>query len=84
MWFMKHCMQAGALVGLKGMTNGEYSPLVVLNMSISSKASEFHTFQYLLQRSRTENLTLFLAPSMMVSMHGKGKVSLTIMALIFQ
>ena len=80
---MKHCMQAGALVGPKGMTNGEYSPLVVLNMSISSKASEFHTFQYLLQRSRTENLTLFLAPSMIVSMYGKGKVSLTIMAFIF-
>jgi len=71
-------------VGPKGMTNGEYRPLVVLNASISSKASEFCTFQYPLQRSRTENFTLFLTPSMIVSMCGKGKVSLTVMAFIFQ
>ncbi len=45
MWFMKHCIQAGVLVGPKGMTSGEYSPLVVLNTSISSEASEFHIFQ---------------------------------------
>ena len=77
-------MQAEALVGLKGITNGEYRPLMVLNASISSKASEFHTFQYPLQRSRTENLTLFLASSMIVLMHGKGKVSLTMMAFIFR
>ena len=45
MWFMKCCIQARVLVGLKGMTNGEYSPLVVLNPSRFSKVSEFHTFQ---------------------------------------
>ena len=67
MWFIKHCIHARALVGPKGITKGEYSLLVVLNASISSDASEFHTFQYPLQRSRTENLVLFRAPSMMVS-----------------
>ena len=44
MWFMKRCIHPGALVGLKGMTNGEYRPCVVLNVSISSKALEFRTF----------------------------------------
>ncbi len=83
MWFMKHCIQAGVLVGPKGITNREYRPCVVLNASISSEALEFCTFQYLLQRSRTENLTLFLAPSMIVSIRGRGKVSLTVMAFIF-
>ncbi len=45
MWFMNHCIQAGALVGLKGITKGKYKPLVVLNVSISSNDSEFYTFQ---------------------------------------
>ncbi len=45
MWFIKCCMQAGVLVGPKGITRGEYNPLVVLNASISSDASEFHMFQ---------------------------------------
>ena len=57
---MKRCMHAGVLVGPKGITKGEYKPLVVLNVSISSKASEFCMFQYPLQRSRTENLTYFV------------------------
>ena len=84
MWFIKCCIQARALVGLKGMTNGEYRPLVVLNTSISSEALEFHTFQYPLQRSRTGSLTLFLAPLMIVLMCGKRKVSLTVMVFIFR
>ena len=45
MWFMNHCIQAGVLVGPKGMTRGEYRPLVVLNASISSELSELRTFQ---------------------------------------
>ncbi len=45
MWFMKRCIQVGALVGPKGITRGKYKPLVVLNASISSEASEFQMFQ---------------------------------------
>ncbi len=37
----------------------------------------------LLQRFMVVNLTLFLAPSMIVSICGRGKVSLTVIALIF-
>ena len=45
MWFMKCCIQVGALVGLKGITRGAYRLYVVLKASMFSASFLFYRFQ---------------------------------------